>query len=86
MLSTRLVSGMTSLGPRPGCRVGFYDPVVGFGASERNQPGQAALHLDLRGRVSTWPPQRLARLRCERESVSVVPSPGEFLEPDMRRS
>ena len=77
---SRSVSGMKSLTPLVRCRVEFYDLVVGFGASERNQPGQAALLLDLRGRVSTWPPQRLTRLRCERESVSVVSSPGEFLE------
>jgi hypothetical protein len=46
----------------------------GSGCQE-DEPGQAALHIDLRGRVSTWPPQRLTRLRCERESVSVVLSP-----------
>ena len=38
----------------------------------RNQLGQADLYVELRARVSTWPPLRLARLRCERESVFVV--------------
>ena len=36
------------------------------------QLGQADLLFELRARVSTWPPLRPARLRCERESVFVV--------------
>ena len=39
-LSIALVSGMTSLTPLARCRVGFYDLVVGFGASERNSQGR----------------------------------------------
>jgi len=46
--------------------------VVGFGGVRRNQLGQAVLRIELRARIVTWPPQRLARLRCERESVSVA--------------
>src|ERR1700758_2371410 len=34
--------------------------------------GQADVFDELRARVSSWPPLRLARLRCERESVGVV--------------
>jgi hypothetical protein len=34
--------------------------------------GQADAHDELRARVSSWPPLRLARLRRERESVVVV--------------
>jgi hypothetical protein len=52
----------------------------------RNQLGQPNLHDELRARVSTWPPLRPARLRCERESVVVVP-PGRFLNQNaMERS
>lgn len=77
-------SGMTSLTPLAWCWVGFYDLVVGFGASRRNEPGQAVVFGDLRGRVGTWPPQRLTRLRCERESVSVVFRPVSSSNPDVR--
>jgi len=34
--------------------------------------GQADAHIELRARVSSWPPLRLARLRRERGSVGVV--------------
>src|SRR5271170_242171 len=34
--------------------------------------GQADVFDELRARVSSWPPLRLARLRRERESVGVV--------------
>ena len=34
--------------------------------------GQADPYDELRARVSSWPPLRLARLRRERESVVVV--------------
>src|SRR6516165_2924855 len=36
--------------------------------------GRPFLHGGLRARVSSWPPLRLVRLRCERVSVGVVPS------------
>ena len=36
--------------------------------------GRPFLFGGLRARVSRWPPLRLARLRCERVSVGVVPS------------
>src|SRR5215217_4042702 len=36
--------------------------------------GRPFLHSGLRARVSSWPPLRLVRLRCERVSVGVVPS------------
>ena len=42
------------------------------------------LCLELRARVSTWPPLRLARLRCERESVCVV-SARRFLSRHAKR-
>lgn len=34
--------------------------------------GRPFLHDGLRARVRSWPPLRLVRLRCERESVGVV--------------
>jgi hypothetical protein len=34
--------------------------------------GQAVSYHELRARVGIWPPSRLARVRCERESVVVV--------------
>ena len=36
--------------------------------------GRPFLFGGLRARVSSWPPLRLVRLRCERVSVGVVPS------------
>ena len=36
--------------------------------------GRPFLLSGLRARVSSWPPLRLVRLRCERVSVGVVPS------------
>lgn len=36
--------------------------------------GRPFLLDGLRARVSSWPPLRLVRLRCERVSVGVVPS------------
>ena len=51
--------------------------------------GQADLYDELRARVSSWPPLRLARLRRERESVGVVspaaPAVGGDREARMRR-
>ena len=41
----------------------------GVGSTKRRQ---AVLIHELRARVVTWPPLRLARLRCERGSVDVV--------------
>ena len=34
--------------------------------------GRPVTYDELRARVSIWPPLRLARMRCERESVGVV--------------
>src|SRR3954463_1972162 len=45
---------------------------LGRGAFGRTQVGQAGLDDGLRARAFQWPPLRLARLRCERESVDVV--------------
>ena len=40
------------------------------------ESGQAEISHELRARVVIWPPLRLARVRCERGSVSVVLPPG----------
>src|SRR3954463_10089277 len=45
--------------------------VPGLGLWE-NAEGQAGRSYGLRARWCNWPPLRLARVRCERESVSVV--------------
>lgn len=44
----------------------------GTGALGTRGYGQADLFDELRARVSKWPPLRVARMRCERESVGVV--------------
>src|SRR5690348_16059615 len=44
----------------------------GRGAPGARGGGQADLYDEPRARVSSWPPLRLARLRCERGSVGVV--------------
>src|SRR5262245_55626184 len=55
-------------------------PGWAYGATVRNRGlpgntyGQAVLFGGPRARVSSWPPLRLVRLRCERVSVGVVPS------------
>ena len=60
----------------------------GTGAPGARRCGQADLYDELRARVS-WPPLRLARLRCERGSVGVVspaaPVMGNHRETRMRR-
>ena len=51
-----------------------------YGVTVRNRGlrgtrmGRPFLLSGLRARVSSWPPLRLVRLRCERVSVGVVPS------------
>ena len=70
-LSIAFVSGMKYLGPESALRHCCSVAGSGWGCSEE-QLGQADLHAELRARVSTWPPLRLTRLRCERESVCVV--------------
>ena len=81
-LSIALVSGMRYVASRPAA-----EPTYGCGGRargvRRNQLGQADQYLELRARVSTWPPLRLARLRCERESVSVA-SGRRFLDATSR--
>jgi hypothetical protein len=47
--------------------------------------GQAVLHDELRTRVSSWPPLRLTRLRCERGSVVVVSPAAPVTLADRRR-
>jgi hypothetical protein len=49
--------------------------------------GQAVPNDELRARVVIWPPFRLARVRCERESVVVVWPVGSrvFLPSGRRR-
>ena len=52
--------------------------IVAYGATIRDRGtgstkcGQADIQDELRARVSSWPPLRLTRLRCERGSVGVV--------------
>jgi hypothetical protein len=41
--------------------------------------GRPFLYCGLRARVSSWPPLRLAWLRCERESVGVVRPAGSLM-------
>src|SRR5579862_2182854 len=48
----------------------------GTGASgSKRRTGRPFLFDGLRARVSSWPPLRLTRMRCERESVVVVCPP-----------
>ena len=47
--------------------------------------GQADAYDELRARVSSWPPLRLARLRRERGSVVVVSPAAPVNRPDRRR-
>jgi len=69
-----LVSGMKGVTPQPvslPAWFGYYGATVRDRGVWRNQLGQAVLLTERRARVSTWPPLRLARLRCERKSVVV---------------
>ena len=43
--------------------------------------GRPLTYDELRARVSIWPPLRLARMRCERESVGVVCPPVLLRQP-----
>lgn len=47
--------------------------------------GQADVFDELRARVSSWPPLRLTRLRCERGSVVVVSPAAPVTLADRRR-
>src|SRR4051794_37469554 len=54
-------------------RVGEYGATVrDRGIRKQTRSGRPLLLDGLRARVSRWPPLRLARMRCERESVGVV--------------
>ena len=81
--SIAFVSGMKEVGtpagsssgpaPRWGERFAKYGATIrDRGCCGETQIGQAGLHDGLRARVSRWPPLRLVRVRCERESVVVV--------------
>ncbi len=62
-----------------GVRVGEYGATVwDRGIREQTRSGRPVLFDGLRARVSSWPPLRLARMRCERESVGVVCPPGSL--------
>ena len=50
----------------------YGEPILGTGRREHEGAGRPILYVELRARVCSWPPLRLARLRCERESVVVV--------------
>ena len=52
-------------------------PALWWGSRDRGswgarRMGRPLTYDELRARVSIWPPLRLARMRCERESVGVV--------------
>lgn len=55
----------------PGLRISaiWVDRDEGMGST---RDGQAVPYDELRARVVIWPPSRLTRVRCERESVVVV--------------
>ena len=58
----------------------------GTGASGSNAGRAGRSSFDgPRARVSTWPPLRLARMRCERESVGVVCPPASHVDVVERR-
>ena len=73
--SIAFVTGMRVPAPMSGC--GFRDRGIwcdhpGQRRREHEGAGRPILYVELRARVSSWPPLRLARLRRERESVVVV--------------
>jgi hypothetical protein len=90
--SMMLVTGMRMAAPFVPAAIRLIAAYVrpsGTEAPGARRCGQAdALH-ELRARVSSWPPLRLARLRCERGSVGVVspaaPLMGNHRETRMRR-
>jgi hypothetical protein len=54
---------------RPRISATWVDRDEGVGST---RDGQAVPYHELRARVVIWPPSRLTRVRCERESVVVV--------------
>ena len=75
VLSIAFVTGMRVPAPMSGC--GFRDRGIwcdhpGQRRREHEGAGRPISYVELRARVSSWPPLRLARLRRERESVVVV--------------
>jgi hypothetical protein len=54
---------------RPRISATWVDRDEGVGST---RDGQAVPYDELRARVVIWPPSRLTRVRCERESVVVV--------------
>src|SRR5207248_6438555 len=75
VLSMGLVTGMKIAVPACSAGIGL---VPAYGATIRTRgtgstlSGQADTHHEPRARVSSWPPLRPTRLRCERGSVVVV--------------
>jgi predicted transcriptional regulator len=74
-LSIGFVTGMRVPAPMSGR--GFRDRGIwcdhpGQRRREHEGAGRPISYVELRARVSSWPPLRLARLRRERESVVVV--------------
>src|SRR4051794_22510246 len=63
--SSGLVTGMRMLVPA-------YGATIRDRGTGSTKCGQADVYDELRARVSSWPPLRLARLRRERGSVGVV--------------
>src|SRR5262245_30704106 len=85
--STALVTGMMlAASPRSAGTIGFSRMVrpSGLRGAGSMKRGQADAYDELRARVSSWPPLRPARLRCERGSVVVVQptAPEPSLEGD----
>src|SRR5215204_3935620 len=84
--SMAFVTGMTMPVPTSG----WDKAVLAYGATIRDRGtgstkcGQADVHDELRARVSSWPPLRLARLRRERGSVGVVSPDAPVLSKDRR--
>src|SRR3954470_5534305 len=65
-----------------GVRGGEYGATVRDGGiRKQTRSGRPLLLNGPRGRVSRWPPLRLARMRFERESVGVVLPADCFTEP-----
>src|SRR5215208_4914996 len=84
--SMAFVTGMSDRCRRPA----GIEAVPAYGVTIRDRGtgstkcGQADVHDELRARVCSWPPLRLARLRRERGSVGVVSPDAPVLSKDRR--
>src|SRR3954452_7307395 len=73
-LSTGFVTGIRIAVPAPpaGTCVLVYGETIRDEGHREHVSGQADTYVELRARVSSWPPLRPTRLRRERGSVVVV--------------